>query len=440
MTKQKQLKRLVRARMEKTGERYATARRQVIRTAPTRPADPTTQWHFPGNVPATTALRVLLAHAGVRDPHTGEPFSEPMLFGIAGGIGIGVFSFFYEKANHASFFIAGRHELQDDLGYLKHACARFGLKPTIRESSGTKTAEKHLREALAEGPCVAWVDMVHLPHRAMPQTHSGGGYHVVTVYKADDTTATIGDLTDEPIELPLSDLAEARARIKKQKNRLLSVAGRAKTPDLSTLVRAGLAACVQKLRSPSMKAARGNFQLDALKTWADRLNGSKDKECWERVFTPGPNLWRGLTGMHNWIEYYGTGGGLCRPLFADFLTEAAAALNDPRFAALARQYADLGRQWTELADAALPDGVPMFREAKTLIARKAELLASEGPAAAAGIRGVWDRGGELDRQAAECFPLSDNQCADLRANLKARVLAIHQGEVAALGSVADAVS
>jgi len=440
MTQQKHLKRLVRARMEKTGESYATARRHVIRTAPTRPADPATRWHFPGNVPATTALRVLLAHAGVRDPHTGEPFSEPMLFGIAGGIGIGVFSFFYEKANHASFFVAGRHEWQDDLGYLQHACERFGLKPMVRESSGTKPAEKHLREALATGPCVAWVDMAHLPHRAMPATHSGGGYHVVVVYKADETNATIGDLTDQPIEIPLTNLSEARARIKKQKNRVLSVTGPAKTPNLQTLIRSGLDACVKKLKSPSMKVARGNFQLDALKTWADRLHGSKDKERWERVFARGANLWRGLTGMHHWIEYYGTGGGLCRPLFADFFTEAAAVMKDPQLSALANQYADLGRQWTELADAALPDGVPMFREAKALIARKAELLVSEGPAAADEIRGVWDRGGELERQAADSFPLSDSQCADLRASLKARVLALHQGEIATLAAVADAMS
>jgi hypothetical protein len=440
MTQQKHLKRLVRARMEKTGESYATARRQVIRNAPPASGDPATRWHFPGNVPATTALRVLLAHAGVRDPHTGEPFSEPMLFGIAGGIGIGVFSFFYEKANHASFFVAGRHELQDDLGYLKHACERFGLTSSVRESSGAKSAEKHLREALAKGPCVAWVDMVHLPHRAMPQTHSGGGYHVVTVYKADDATATIGDLTDQPIEIPLANLAEARARIKKQKNRLLSVTGPAKAPDVSTLVRAGLSACVQKLQSPTMKAARGNFQLDALKTWAERLHGSKDKERWERVFAPGANLLRGLTGVHHWIEYYGTGGGLCRPLFADFFTEAAATLKDRRLPDIAQQYSHLGRQWTELADAALPDGVPMFREAKALLARRAELLVSEGPSATTEIRGVWNRLGELERQATECFPLSDIQCADLRASLKARVLAIHQGEITALAAVADAMS
>src|SRR5437016_3006893 len=75
------------------------------------------------------------------------------------------------------------------------------------------------------GPCVAWVDMAGLPHRAMPSLYSGGGYHVVVVYRIneEDGTALIGDLTDKPISISLTDLAQARARIKKQKNRVLSL-------------------------------------------------------------------------------------------------------------------------------------------------------------------------------------------------------------------------
>src|SRR5579871_6577214 len=93
MTVRKHLKQLVRARMQKTGESYSTARRHVIAKVAQASTDPALRWHFPGNNPATTALRVLLAHAGMRDPHTGEPFSEAMLFGLAGGAGVGVFPF-----------------------------------------------------------------------------------------------------------------------------------------------------------------------------------------------------------------------------------------------------------------------------------------------------------------------------------------------------------
>lgn len=56
MTAHKHFKNRVRARMTKTGESYATARCHIIREAPPPPADPATRWHFPGNVPAATAL------------------------------------------------------------------------------------------------------------------------------------------------------------------------------------------------------------------------------------------------------------------------------------------------------------------------------------------------------------------------------------------------
>lgn len=435
MTVRKHLKQLVRARMTKTGESYATARRLVIRDAPARTTDPATRWHLPGSVPATTALRILLAHAGVRDPHAGQPFTEAMLFGIAGGVGIGVFAFYYEKDDFASFFVAGRHSWQDDVAYLKNACQRFGIAPTLRESGGTKAAAKQLDEALADGPCVAWVDAANLPHRAMPAAWSGGGYHVITIYKidADNGTALIGDLTDDPIAISLDDLATARVRIKKQKNRLLSVASAPQCPPLGRLVRDGL-----KAGHHALTTCKGNFSLGAIQTWANRMHGSKDKDGWERVFAPGHRLWTGLTSIYNFVENYFTGGGLCRPLFADFLTEAATALKRPALRTLAERYADLGRKWTELADAALPDDVPAMREAKELSDRRTELV--HAGESADEVRAVWARLDELAARVRARFPLSDDACADLRADLKGRLQALYEAEIAATAALGETVA
>jgi hypothetical protein len=440
MTAHKHLKQLVRARMQKTGESFATARRQIIRGAEPQHDDPTTRWHVPGNVPATTALRVLLAHAGVRDPHTGAPFSEAMLFGIAGGIGVGVFSFFYEREDTATFYIAGRHQWHDDAAYLRDALSSFGIEPVVQETGGAKAAEQQLRDALERhGPCVAWVDLAELPHRAMPSAWSGGGYHVITVYRveAQGGTALIGDLTDDPISISLADLARARARIKKQRHRLLSIPPAHSPPELGDLVRAGLERCHQGLLNPTLPGARNNARLDALRVWAKRMHGSKDQERWERVFRPGPNLWRGLCSIYDFVEHYGTGGGLCRPLFADFLADAAASLRRPGLAALAEQYAALGRGWSALAGAALPDDAPALREAKELYARKAELTHDGGPAEE--VRAVWQRLSELEQQAGERFPLSEAECADLRAHLQTQIMALYEGEVAAHAAIPAAI-
>jgi hypothetical protein len=438
MTAHKHLKQLVRARMQKTGESFTTARRHIIRSTEPHHDDPLTRWHVPGSVPATTALRVLLAHAGVRDPHTGELFSEAMLFGIAGGIGVGVFSFFYEREDVATFFVAGRHQWHDDLAYLRDTLGRFGIEAVIQESGGAKAAEQQIRDALERyGPCVAWVDLAELPHRAMPIAWSGGGYHVITIYRIEGDAALIGDLTDEPISISLDDLARARARIKKQRHRLLSIPAAPGPRNLGDLVSAGLERCHDGLLNPTLPGARNNARLEALRTWAERMHGSKDQERWERVFRPGSNLWRGLCSIYDFVEHYGTGGGLCRPLFADFLVEAGAALHRPALTTLGEQYAELGRRWSELADAALPDDVPALREAKELHARKAELTHDGGPAEE--VRAIWQRLGELEEQTRERFPLSDAECTDLRARLKRRIMALYEGEVAAHAAIPAAI-
>jgi hypothetical protein len=261
---------------------------------------------------------------------------------------------------------------------------------------------------------------------------------VVYSINDQDGSALIGDLSDHPISIPLADLARARARIKKFKNRLLAIPAATSSVDLGTLVRAGLERCHDALLHPSLPGAQGNARLDALRVWARRMHGSTDKERWERVFSPGAKLWRGLCSIYDFVEHYGTGGGLCRPLFADFLAEAADALRDARLAALAGRYAELGRAWGQLADAALPDEVPALREAKELYVGKAELVNTGGSAEE--VRAAWVRLAELEAQARERFPLSDGECDQLRARLQAQIMALYEGEVVAHAALPGAIA
>jgi hypothetical protein len=408
MTERKHLKQLVRSRMQKTGESYTTARRQLVEPAPRTPAAQPYPFHFAGRIPVATGLRSLLAHAGVTNPHTGAPFSEAMVFGIDGGIGAGLFAFHYAKENFSSFFIAGRHGWQDDKGWSSGARKRLGVAAIVKESSGIKPAEKHLRELLDGGrPVMAWVDAAHLPHRSMPPTWSGGAYHVITIYGIDDQagTAIIGDLGGRPQTLPLADLAQARSRIKKFKNRLLALEPAGTTPPLAQLVGSSIQACVDGLVKCKMK----NFTLEAFKGWADRLDGSRAADAWEKIFPPGPLLYTGLWSVYEFIEQSGTGGGLCRPLFAEFLEEAGASLKDARLTALARRYAELGRDWTALAHAALPDSVPELAEIRAMPALSERVAATQRK-----------------------FPLNAAKSAALRRELKERVVSLYEREVAAL--------
>lgn len=421
MTSQKHLKQLVRARMQKTGERYTTARRHLVAQATPAHTGPAAA-HLPGTVPGPTALRILLAQAGVSD------LSEALTFCLAGGIGAGVFAFLYQKEDFASLFLAGRHAWHDEKGYLANAAKRLGMTAVFKEAGGAGPAEKQLAAALAEGhPVIAWVDAAHLPHRGMPARLAGGAYHLVTIYAVEGGHALLGDLADEPVRVTLAELSAARGRIKKDKFRLAWLEGAPPTAaTLASAFKAGLATGARELTTCRMK----NFRLDAFCDLADRIEGKKGKESWAVMFPPGARMWTALTSLYEYVEHYGTGGGLCRPIFAEGLAEGATRFRHPALAPIAAQYADLGRRWTALADAALPDAVPACREAKALIARRAELTLSGGDPAE--VRACWQALDGLATAARARFPLSAADAAALRTTLREQLLAIHAAEVVAL--------
>ena len=365
-------------------------------------------------IPATAALRTVLAHAG-------QPVSEPLLFVQAGGIGAGVFAFQYEKEDIATLFLAGRHLWADDHAYLTAAARCLGWKTVTKESTSVKAAEQELRKALERGaPVIAWVDAAHLPHRVMPAHYSGGGYHVITVQAIAGDEARITDGGGEPFGIALRDLAAARGRIAKFRNRLLWLDGRAGRPPSPDAVLADARkTCVTTLR----KAKMANFRLDAFAELADRMTAPKGKESWVEMFPPGPRLWAALTSLHEYVERYGTGGGLCRGI-------CAAGLREAGLSAPATAYAALAAEWTALAEAALPAGVPACDEARALFARRTALVAARGPVPE--IRACWEGLSRLQRDARKSFPLDAARSADLRATLAERLRAIHAMELAAL--------
>ena len=440
MTAHKHLKETIRARMRKTGESYTTARRHIVRQVEVLKDSSPTRWHLPGNIPATTALRVLLTAAGVRDPRDGNPLSEAMLFGICGGIGLGMASFIYEKENFSSFYVGGRHLWNDDLAYMQATLGRFGIKAIVHEGKAAS-----LRNVLAgERPCIAWVDMQGLPHRGMPAFLSGGGYHVVTVYRMDEerSVAFIGDLTDVPLEIGLKDFAAARTRIKQFKNRLMTVSElKNGDVDLSALVRSGLQACHHGLkRDPSRKGASAMSGLEMLQKWLTQLTQSKAKDTWAKAFPRGQRLWQGLTSIYDFIENYHTGGGLCRDLFAEFLEEASPLPGCAQLRPLSRRYAKLGALWSDLAISAIPQSVPAFHEVRELCVQRAELRSGGDPADVETIRKVWDRLAELQKDAERDFPLSLVECAELQELLRGKVAALRDAELVAHASLGEAIT
>ncbi len=423
MTDRKHLKSRVRARMERTGERYAAARAHVVATTTaTETDDPSTT--APGTNPGAAALRLLLAEAGLR-------VTEPHALVIGGGIGIGVFQFHYAAEGVGTLFLAGRHRWDDDLAFLDGGLRRLGLVPTVTETSSPKLADRQLREALAPGrPVIAWVDAAVLGTRGYPADWEGGGYHVVVVRAIDDArgAAVLDDLAQVPVEVPLEVFGRARARIAKQKHRLLwlgddaGVVGPDVVPDAE---RAGLRATVDGLDHPRTR----QFSLAALTDWSARLRGT-GRDSWATVFPPGERLWSALASVHEFVRYYGSGGGLMRTMFGAGLEDIAEHGGDGRLAALARRYAGsadgrtLADAWNDLAAAALPDAVPAFRRTRELQDLRATAYRMQGTTALPEVRAAWDELAAIRESMRRRFPLDRAQADDLQHDLADRVDAI----------------
>ncbi len=421
--------------MAKTGERYTAARRNLL--GPTGSSIGESQWvagsgllHLPGINPETTGLRVLLANLGVRLPHSGEAPSEAMVLGIGGGLGAGVFAFHYQEVS--TLFLAGRHLWDDGSAFVQNACGRLGVTVELRETGGAKTAARHLEAALATGqPALAWLDVTRLPYRGDLDHHDQGSYHVVSVYDVDGEQALIGDLATAPVQVSAADLAAARGRVKKVKNRLLSLTSAAADLDLERAIRDGVRASIEGLTGSQRASYRSNFQLKAFEALAKRMQGD-GKQGWGTVFPSGRRLWGALQSLYRFVEHEGSGGGLLRPLYASFLSEAAEALGDDRFREPADRYRALGARWTALARSALPAEVPAFAEARALHDAIAGQLADQGAGAQEGLRASRTRLQQLAIAAGNAFPLTAADTDALLGSLADQLHDIHRLEEEAL--------
>ena len=154
MTTQSDFKARVRERMSRTGERYAAARAVLIAQALPRPPAPTTHvqllpgYERVGGIHAeSAALANVLRQAGVVAPHTGRPFEESFLFGLAGGIGFMYFAF--EYANTLPMLtVTLRSDSYPD-AFVRRGLERSGATLEWHETGSATVAARHLDQALA---------------------------------------------------------------------------------------------------------------------------------------------------------------------------------------------------------------------------------------------------------------------------------------------------
>jgi hypothetical protein len=338
MPADKDFKRLVRARMGRTGESYTTARSHL------RPdSDPGRPDRFRGRHPDTAALTRLLAALGVTDPASGRPLSEAMVLGIAGGIGFAYFVFEYEDLT--TLYLGGRiNPYVHKQDAAEAALTRLGVPFQVRRTSGPATAERHLRTALDQGrPVVATVDAA----RAGPPELRGMTPKDVLV-ELRDGEPVLWDLAPVPVPVTWAELAEARAGIRPAKHRLIVADAPAGPADLPGAAAAGIADTWAGMLDPPMR----NFGVPGLAKWAELLTAPRDPKGWPRLLAAPGRQHQLLTWLYDWVETADTGGGFFRSMYAEFLEEAAGPLGRPGLTTLAGSYRELATAWTVLAETA----------------------------------------------------------------------------------------
>ncbi|HEV2893880.1 MAG TPA: DUF4872 domain-containing protein, partial [Actinomycetota bacterium] len=279
-----------------------------------------------------------------------------------------------------------------------------------------------LRAALDQGrPVIATVDMARLRYRAVPDWLCGMTPQDVLV-ELGDGQPVLWDLAPAPIHVTWAELAEARAGVRSAKHRLVVAEVPDGPIDLAGAAAAGIADTWPGMLDPPM----GNFGVPGLVKWADLLTAPRDPKGWPALLGPPGRQFQLLTWLYDWVETAGTGGGLFRAMYAEFLEEAAGPLGRPE---LAGDYRELAAAWTALAETATAAGGDgALARGRALLDRRRRLVEERGADAAAELAATQAELAALAGDAADPQPLDAAALTALLADLRAQVLDLAEGE------------
>ena len=315
MTTDKAFKRVVRARMAKTGERYAAARRALVEGAmATEHAEPTaelpepaadaadldrTGYRMRGGLHSETAtLANVLANQGVVSSLTGEPLTEAAILGIGGGLGAGYILWEFE-AEHRGRSTAGRSSRSDSgiSGSTRGSPAGPARRWIDSASSPTRTRPAAPR-VLARRSTHVWMPACPSSRASMCRRSGSGasrttlsghdGLFVVVFGRDADGSYLVDDRGRSPFRVPPAVMAAARGRIGSFKHRIVGLRttpGPIPADRLRVAMLAGLEDQVDHLRSGS-----DSFSLPAWRKWGRLMTDERNAKAWPRVFADGLGL------------------------------------------------------------------------------------------------------------------------------------------------------
>ena len=392
--------------------------------------------HFSGRHWETGSVCNYLAYRGISAPHSGQPYSEALLLGISGGIVMGYFSFAYQGYDpHVALLTRNTFDPLDTL------LQRLGVEQEILQTSLPNKGLVNLLNTLESGlPALTWVDIFSLPYFEMPNDDAMWQMYPVLVYgyEHDKDTVWIADRAAVPLTVTTGELAKARARVKKDKYRVLTF-GPPNPDRLAAAVKQGISDTLQLYTGLPPKGSRENFGFAAYKRWRELLVNPKMKSSWASVFPPGQKMVAGLvSAFFGTVQNYPGCGGE-RDLYADFLDEASLILRKPGLQSAAAGFHEAALAWEALGKALLPDEIDIFGRIRRLLLQRKTLFRTQGEAAQVEIQHINADIKSLKQQASRDFPLRGSSLQDFIEVLRAHIQDVHDIEREAVQSLQTAM-
>jgi len=344
----------------------------------------------------------------------GLNLSEEMMLGLGGGIG---FIYWYSK-NMPAPFVGMRNS--NIVEFVEKICQRTGGSACLWRSKSSKKSYEKLKNILSSGePVYVFVDMAFLPYLALPSNAHFGG-HSVVVFGIDEEKdiVYISDRGKTYFTVSVEDFKNARCSEFPPfpaRNGLMEIKYPKKIKDLENGINQGIKESCETMFNPPIS----NFGLKGIKKWAEIVTE------WDSRFK-GENLLGCLLNTFIYIEIGGTGGRGFRSMYSKFLTESADILREPQLKVSAEMFEKSARKLSEVASAALPDGIYPLKKIRELFIEKNKLFEEAGAESFSKLQNINIKIDCLMKDAMEY--LKKNDAAPLLFNLREKILNWHQTE------------
>jgi hypothetical protein len=333
--------------------------------------------------------------------------------GVSGGAVMGYFSFAYEGHDPMARLLT-----RNTFDPLDTMLSRLGIVQNRSHTTNPTKGVENLVETLENGePAIVWADHFTLPYTALPHDAGMWAMFPILVYGYDETAgiAHIADRAYVPLTVSTEALHEARARVKKDKFRVLTLAP-PMSDKLPNAVQAGIWDCLKLYTEKPPKGSKNNFGLAAYKYLSSLLTKPKTRLSWEREFPAGRKMLAGLKELFNDINCFGKVGYAERDVYAVFLDEASIILQKPALEGVAEQFRQSAQAWEQFSQTLLPADVPLLGKMQENLLQQRDLFLQQGSKATAAIAQLRAEEEALLAQAETDFPLNEAEVRKRKAS------------------------